>query len=122
MSTTGDGILTGLALADLMVRAGGRWPTLSGGLVERVPQRLVNVPVPRPERLADCAEVWEAVVKAEAELGHAGRVLLRPERDRAARAGDGRGAGGRARPTPWRPSSRGSSRRRWGKWSAQAPR
>ncbi|HWF14994.1 MAG TPA: hypothetical protein VG244_02315, partial [Acidimicrobiales bacterium] len=26
----------------------------------------------------DCAEVWEAVVKAEAELGHTGRVLLRP--------------------------------------------
>jgi len=34
--------------------------------------------VAKPERLADCAEVWEAVVKAEAELGHAGRVLLRP--------------------------------------------
>jgi phosphoglucosamine mutase len=36
------------------------------------------VPIPQPERLADCAEVWEAVAKAEAELGHEGRVLLRP--------------------------------------------
>ena len=43
-----------------------------------MPQRLVNVPVPQPDRLADCAEVWEAVEKAEAELGHDGRVLLRP--------------------------------------------
>ncbi len=76
-STTGDGILTGLMLADLMVRSGRPLAELSAGLVERVPQRLVNVPIARPERLAGCAEVWEAVVKAEAELGHTGRVLLR---------------------------------------------
>ena len=78
LSTTGDGVLTGIALADLVLRAGRSLADLSLGLVERVPQRLVNVPIPRPERLADCAEVWEAVVKAEAELGHEGRVLLRP--------------------------------------------
>jgi phosphoglucosamine mutase len=78
LSTTGDGVLTGLALADLMVRSGRPLAELSDGLVERVPQRLVNVPIPQPERLADCAQVWEAVVAAEAELGHTGRVLLRP--------------------------------------------
>ena len=78
LSTTGDGVLTGLALADLMARRGEGLASLAAGLVERVPQRLVNVPVAKPERLADCAEVWEAVVKVEAELGHAGRVLLRP--------------------------------------------
>jgi phosphoglucosamine mutase len=77
-STTGDGILTGITLADLVRRSGRSLSDLSAGLVERVPQRLVNVPIPQPERLADCAEVWEAVVKAEAELGHDGRVLLRP--------------------------------------------
>jgi phosphoglucosamine mutase len=78
LSTTGDGVLTGLALADLMARRGQALRELAAGLVERVPQRLVNVPVAKPERLADCAEVWQAVVNAEAELGHAGRVLLRP--------------------------------------------
>ncbi len=78
LSTTGDGILTGIALADLMRRADRSLADLSAGLVERVPQRLVNVPIPQPERLADAAEVWDAVVKAEAELGHEGRVLLRP--------------------------------------------
>jgi phosphoglucosamine mutase len=77
-STTGDGILTGMALADLVQRSGRSLADMAGGLVERVPQRLVNVPIPQPERLADSAEVWEAVVKAEAELGHDGRVLLRP--------------------------------------------
>jgi phosphoglucosamine mutase len=77
-STTGDGILTGIALADLMRRSGRSLADLARGLVERVPQVLVNVPIPQPERLADCAEVWEAVAKAEAELGHEGRVLLRP--------------------------------------------
>jgi phosphoglucosamine mutase len=78
LSTTGDGILTGIALADLMQRAGRSLADLSNGLVERVPQRLVNIPIPQPERLADCTEVWEAVVRAEAELGHEGRVVLRP--------------------------------------------
>jgi len=78
LSTTGDGILTGIALADLVQRSGQTLVELAAGLVERVPQRLVNVPIPQPERLADCTEVWEAVIKAEAELGHDGRVLLRP--------------------------------------------
>ena len=114
-STTGDGILTGIALADLMRRSGRSLADLAHGLVERVPQVLVNVPIPQPERLADCAEVWEAVAKAEVELGHEGRVLLRPsgteplvrvmvEARSEAQADDGggpagRGRGGRARPS-----------------------
>jgi phosphoglucosamine mutase len=77
-STTGDGILTGIALADLMRRSGRSLADLADGLVERVPQILLNVPIPQPGRLAACAEVWEAVAKAEAELGDDGRVLLRP--------------------------------------------
>jgi phosphoglucosamine mutase len=76
-STTGDGILTGISLADLMQRSGRSLAELAHGLVERVPQVLVNVPIPQPGRLADCAEVWDAVARAEAELGHDGRVLLR---------------------------------------------
>jgi phosphoglucosamine mutase len=78
LSTTGDGVLTGLVLADLMARRESALHELAAGLVERVPQRLVNVPVAKLDRLAGCAEVWEAVVKAEAELGHSGRVLIRP--------------------------------------------
>ncbi len=76
-STTGDGILTGIALADLMQRTGRSLADLADGLVERVPQVLVNVPIPQPGRLADCDPVWEAVAKAQGKLGHEGRVLLR---------------------------------------------
>jgi phosphoglucosamine mutase len=78
LSTSGDGILTGIALADLMQRTGRSLAELSSGLVERVPQRLVNVPIPQPDRLAGSTEVWEAVGRAEAELGPEGRILLRP--------------------------------------------
>ena len=45
-STTGDGILTGIALADLVQRSGRSLADLADGLVERVPQVLVNVPDP----------------------------------------------------------------------------
>jgi phosphoglucosamine mutase len=77
LSTTGDGILTGLLLADLMLREGRRLADLATGLVDHVPQRLVNVPIPQPGRLSGCTEVWDAVAEAEAQLGHEGRVLLR---------------------------------------------
>jgi phosphoglucosamine mutase len=78
LATTGDGILTGLVLADLVVRAGRPLAELSHGLVDRVPQVLVNVAVADPGRLAGAADVWEAVAEVEAELGGSGRVLLRP--------------------------------------------
>ena len=76
-ATTGDGMLTGLALADLVVRKGRSLAALSDGLIERVPQLLVNVPVAQPGRLQAADGVWSAVAAAEAELGGTGRVLLR---------------------------------------------
>jgi phosphoglucosamine mutase len=76
-STTGDGTLTGIVLADLMRRSGRSLADLAHGLVVRVPQVLVNVPIPQPGRLTDCAEVWDEVAKLQATLGTEGRVLLR---------------------------------------------
>jgi phosphoglucosamine mutase len=78
LATTGDGLLTGLMLADLVQRAGRPLAELLDGLVQRVPQVLVNVPVPNTELLDDAAAVWSAVAEEEARLGDAGRVLLRP--------------------------------------------
>ena len=47
------------------------------------------------ERVPDVAELLaDDVAGAEAELGDHGRVLVRGQRHRAARAGDGRGADG----------------------------
>ena len=77
LATTGDGILTGILLADTVARAGADLASLAQGLVERVPQVLVNVAVARPERLAAADEVWRAVAAIESELGGTGRVLLR---------------------------------------------
>jgi phosphoglucosamine mutase len=71
LSSTGDGILTGLMLADLVVRSGLGLAALSAGLIERVPQVLRNVTVLEPHRLAGATEVWKA------SLGSTGRVLLR---------------------------------------------
>ncbi|HUZ10613.1 MAG TPA: phosphoglucosamine mutase [Acidimicrobiales bacterium] len=76
-ATTGDGVLTGLTLADLVVRKGRSLAALSDGLIQRVPQLLVNVPVVQPDRLDTADGVWSAVAEAEAELGETGRVLLR---------------------------------------------
>jgi len=78
LATTGDGLLTGLVLADLVARAGRPLAALLEGLVTRIPQVLVNVPVPDSGLLVGADAVWSAVAEEEARLGDAGRVLLRP--------------------------------------------
>jgi phosphoglucosamine mutase len=77
LASTGDGILTGLVLADLLARSGVGLAALTAGLIERVPQVLRNVVVLEPHRLAGATEVWKAVGEVEASLGATGRVLLR---------------------------------------------
>ncbi|SEK29994.1 phosphoglucosamine mutase [Blastococcus sp. DSM 46786] len=76
-ATTGDGLLTGLALLSRMAGTGASLAELAS-VVQRLPQVLVNVPV--SDRLAVSAsdEVAAAVNAVEAELGGTGRVLLRP--------------------------------------------
>ncbi|MHB8218964.1 MAG: phosphoglucosamine mutase [Acidimicrobiales bacterium] len=78
LATTGDGILTGLLLADLISRRRSSLSSLSSGLIQRLPQVITNVAVADPGRLAGAAGVWEAVAAVQAELGASGRVLLRP--------------------------------------------
>jgi phosphoglucosamine mutase len=78
LATTGDGLLTGLVLADLVTRVGKPLSELVDGVVIRVPQVLVNVPVPNTELLADAAAVWSAVAEEQERLSDTGRVLLRP--------------------------------------------
>jgi phosphoglucosamine mutase len=78
LATTGDGLLTGLLLADLLVRSGKQLAGLLDGLVVRVPQVLVNVAVPDSELLEGADAVWSAVAEEQERLGERGRVLLRP--------------------------------------------
>ena len=75
-ATTGDGLLTGLHLAAEVVRQ--RKPLSELAKVMTVfPQTLINVKGVERSRATD-PDVIEAVAEAEAELGDAGRVLLRP--------------------------------------------
>ncbi len=76
-ATTGDGLVTALKLMEVLVESGERLSVL-GGLVERVPQVLVNVRVRDRSALERAREVSEAVREWEERLGERGRVLLRP--------------------------------------------
>jgi len=77
LSTTGDGILTGLVLADVVARAGRPLAELAETAMTSLPQTLVNVQVPGSDVdwRAVLADEIEAV---EQELGDHGRVLVRP--------------------------------------------
>jgi phosphoglucosamine mutase len=76
-ATTGDGLLTGLALLSRMAATGASLAELAS-VVQRLPQILINVPVTDRLLVAESDEVAEAVNAVEEELGDSGRVLLRP--------------------------------------------
>ncbi|MCQ6555224.1 phosphoglucosamine mutase [Streptomyces sp. C10-9-1] len=76
-ATTGDGTLTGLMLA-ARIAATGRSLAELAGVMERLPQILVNVRDVDKSRVGSSAELSQAVAEAERDLGATGRVLLRP--------------------------------------------
>ncbi len=76
-ATTGDGVLTGLHLMSTVARRGRPLDELSKVMV-RLPQVLVNVKNVDKSRAKTSPVLTEAVRAAEAELGDAGRVLIRP--------------------------------------------
>jgi phosphoglucosamine mutase len=73
-ATTGDGLLTGLALLGAVARSGRSLADLAA-VVERLPQVLINVGV--SDREAALAAVESLVAEVSAELGDDGRVLVR---------------------------------------------
>ncbi|MCU1490173.1 MAG: phosphoglucosamine mutase, partial [Acidimicrobiaceae bacterium] len=77
-ATTGDGLLTALKLLELVAREGRPLSELAAESRRRLPHQLVTVAVERPRALAEAELVWREVAAVEAELGDAGRVLLRP--------------------------------------------
>ncbi|MFE5407256.1 phosphoglucosamine mutase [Microbacterium sp. NPDC056569] len=76
-ATTGDGLLTGLHLVAEMARTGKTLEELAS-IMTVYPQVLVNVKDVDRTRAATDEGVQDAVARASAELGLAGRVLLRP--------------------------------------------
>jgi phosphoglucosamine mutase len=77
LATTGDGVLTGLLLVDLLVRRSKSLGELASAAMTRLPQTLVNVSVADPARLDRARRVWEEVSAVESDLEGEGRVLLR---------------------------------------------
>jgi phosphoglucosamine mutase len=75
-ATTGDGVLTGLHLL-AAVNSAGIPVSAAAKLMTRYPQVLINVRGDKDRAMTDPV-VAEAVAQARAELGEAGRVLLRP--------------------------------------------
>jgi phosphoglucosamine mutase len=75
-ATTGDGLLTGLRIAEL-VRRTNRPLSAHAAQMTRVPQVLVNVKVARRVEVTESTALAQEVSAVEAELGESGRVLVR---------------------------------------------
>ncbi len=77
LATTGDGVLTGLQVLDVMARTGRSLADLAGVMV-KLPQVLRNVPVATRGPTLDGSEDLTLALKAvEAAMGDRGRVLVR---------------------------------------------
>ncbi|HEV3362355.1 MAG TPA: phosphoglucosamine mutase [Pseudonocardiaceae bacterium] len=76
-SSTGDGLLTALRLMGRVRETGLPLATLAG-VMRRLPQVLLNVPVADKRAVASAGAVSDAVAELTEELGESGRILLRP--------------------------------------------
>ncbi len=78
LATTGDGLLTGVQLLDLVARSGRPLSVLAAAAMTRLPQVLTSVAV---ARVGDgdraVAAIAEQIAAVEGELGTSGRVLVR---------------------------------------------
>ncbi len=74
--TTGDGMLTALALLDAARRSGAPLSALRA-LMRPFPQVLENVRVQRKEAWKENARVLEAIARGEEALGERGRLFVR---------------------------------------------
>jgi phosphoglucosamine mutase len=76
LATTGDGLLSGIQVLDLVKRSGARLAELADDAMTSLPQVLRNVRV--AERGTDVSvAIADEVHAVEAELGDTGRVLIR---------------------------------------------
>lgn len=76
-TTTGDGLLTGMMLVDIMKETGKKLSELTEGITI-YPQVLQNVPVENKYEVLHDSSIKTAIEEAEQALGDQGRVLVRP--------------------------------------------
>ena len=77
LATTGDGMLTGLQVLDVLHRSGRSLRELAA-VMTRLPQVLRNVAVLDRQSLDGATEFWDEVEGVRRRLGADGRVLVRP--------------------------------------------
>lgn len=76
-NTTGDGLLTGLQLVNIMKRTGRKLSDLASEMTI-YPQRLVNIRVTDKNAVTENVRVAEVIAEVEQEMAGDGRVLVRP--------------------------------------------
>ena len=77
MTTTGDGILSGLQVLETMAKTGKTLHELKAGM-SKFPQKMINIKVQEKLDFSDLDVLADAVKAAQSELGDSGRILLRP--------------------------------------------
>jgi phosphoglucosamine mutase len=76
-NTTGDGMLTGVQLLNIMKQTGKKLSELASE-VTIYPQKLVNIRVSDKYGAMDVPAIKQAIEEAEAEMNGDGRILVRP--------------------------------------------
>ncbi|UHA60923.1 phosphoglucosamine mutase [Metabacillus litoralis] len=76
-NTTGDGLLTGLQLINIMKLTGKKLSELANEMT-KYPQLLVNVKVTDKHRVTENEKVSEIISAVEEEMNGNGRILVRP--------------------------------------------
>ncbi len=76
-NTTGDGLLTGVHLVNIMKVTGKKLSELAGEM-KIFPQKLVNVHVTDKHAVVDNEKVAAVIQEVEAEMAGNGRILVRP--------------------------------------------
>ncbi|MBT2681264.1 phosphoglucosamine mutase [Bacillus sp. ISL-35] len=76
-NTTGDGLLTGLQLANIMKATNKPLSELAGEM-KKYPQVLVNIRVTDKHHVTDNEKVKSVIEQVEAEMNGNGRILVRP--------------------------------------------
>lgn len=76
-NTTGDGLLSGLQLVNIMKLTGKKLSELAGEM-QKFPQLLINVRVTDKYKVTENEKVKEVITAVEAEMNGNGRILVRP--------------------------------------------
>lgn len=76
-ATTGDGIITALQLASVIMETGEKLSDLKK-IMRKLPQVLINVKVSNMNGWQDVPSIKSAIEKVESDLGDNGRILVRP--------------------------------------------